>query len=54
MGVLARQISLEVIPVCLLVVYAGLVGFYLLAARSSIVKSAPVTPGIEPAESAGR
>ncbi len=31
MGVLARQISLEVIPVCLLAVYAGLFGFYILA-----------------------
>lgn len=33
MGVLARQISLEVIPVCLLAVYAGLLGFYLLAVK---------------------
>ncbi len=33
MGVLARQLSLEVIPVCLLAVYAGLAGFYSLAAR---------------------
>jgi fucose permease len=33
MGVLARQISLEVIPVCLLAVYAGLFGFYVLAVR---------------------
>lgn len=31
MGVLARQISLEIIPVCLLVVYAGLFGCYVLA-----------------------
>lgn len=31
MGVLARQISLEVIPVCLLVIYAGLFGVYLMA-----------------------
>jgi fucose permease len=31
LGVLARQVSLEVIPVCLLVVYAGLFGVYLLA-----------------------
>jgi len=31
MGVLARQLSLEVIPVCLLAVYAGLLGFYILA-----------------------
>lgn len=35
MGVLARQISLEVIPLCLLAVYAGLLGFYLLAMRTS-------------------
>jgi len=34
MGVLARQFSLEVIPVCLLVVYAGLFGFYTLATRT--------------------
>jgi fucose permease len=33
MGVLADQLSLEVIPVCLLAVYAGLLGFYLLAVR---------------------
>jgi len=33
-GVLARQISLEIIPVCLLVVYAGLLGFYILASKS--------------------
>ncbi len=31
MGVLARNISLEVIPVCLLVVYAGLLGVFILA-----------------------
>jgi fucose permease len=31
MGVLARRVSLEIIPVCLLVVYAGLFGFYILA-----------------------
>jgi fucose permease len=34
MGVFARQISLEVIPICLLIVYAGLFGLYMLAARS--------------------
>lgn len=33
MGVLARQISLEVIPVILLVVYAVLLAFYLLSIR---------------------
>lgn len=54
MGVLARQISLEVIPVGLLIVYAGLVGFYLLAVRSSIAKITPVTPGIKHAEPSGQ
>jgi fucose permease len=34
MGVFARQISLEIIPICLLIVYAGLFGLYLLAVRS--------------------
>ncbi len=34
MGVLAQQISLEVIPAGLLAVYAGLLGFYILATRS--------------------
>jgi hypothetical protein len=33
MGVFARQVSLEIIPVCLLVVYAALFGCYMLAAR---------------------
>jgi fucose permease len=33
MGVLARQVSLEIIPVCLLAVYAGLLGAYLLAVK---------------------
>jgi hypothetical protein len=31
-GMLARQVSPEIIPVCLLVVYVGLFGFYILAA----------------------
>jgi hypothetical protein len=31
MGVLARQSSLEVIPVCLLAVYAGLLVVYVLS-----------------------
>lgn len=35
MGVLARRLSLEVIPVCLLAVYAALFGCYVLAARGS-------------------
>jgi fucose permease len=34
MGVLARRISLEIIPVILLAIYAGLLGFYILAAKS--------------------
>jgi fucose permease len=34
MGVFARQISLEVIPIGLLIVYAGLFALYILAARS--------------------
>ncbi|CAG0985081.1 Glucose/mannose transporter GlcP [Anaerolineales bacterium] len=33
MGVFARRVSLEVIPICLLVVYAGLFGVYMLAVR---------------------
>jgi hypothetical protein len=33
MGVLARQLSLEVIPVCLLLVYTALGGCYWLASR---------------------
>lgn len=33
MGVLARQISLEIIPIGLLAVYAGLFGFYVLAMK---------------------
>lgn len=43
MGVLARRMSLEIIPVCLLVVYAGLLGFYLLAVRSRKTRVAPVS-----------
>jgi len=38
MGVLARQVSLEVIPVMLLAVYAGLFGLYLLANKIKIAK----------------
>ena len=34
MGVFARQISLEIIPIGLLIVYAGLFGLYMLAVRS--------------------
>ncbi len=35
LGVLARQFSLEVVPLCLVVVFTGLFGLYTLAARSS-------------------
>jgi fucose permease len=35
MGIFARQVSLEVIPVMLLVVYAGLFGLYFLAKRNA-------------------
>jgi fucose permease len=46
MGVLARQISLEVIPVCLLAVYAGLCGLYLLAIKPRRMEAATVSaPG---------
>jgi fucose permease len=38
MGMLAQRISLEVIPICLLAVYAFLFGFYLLAMKSRRVK----------------
>jgi fucose permease len=33
-GVLARQLSLEIIPACMALVFAGLIGLYLLAVRS--------------------
>jgi len=33
-GVLARQLSLEVIPICMEVVFAGLIGLYVLAVKS--------------------
>lgn len=36
MGVFARQVSLEVIPLCLLAVYAGLFGLYMLAVRTAV------------------
>lgn len=42
MGVLARHISLEVIPVCLLAVYAGLTGFYVLAVKHRKMQAATV------------
>jgi hypothetical protein len=49
MGMLARQVSLEIIPVCLLVVYAGLSGFYILAAMNPSKKTIPVPAPGEPA-----
>ena len=42
MGMLARQVSLEVIPVFLLVVYTGLFGFYILATMNSMAKTMTV------------
>lgn len=54
MGILARHISLEVIPVYLLAVYAGLFGFYLLAAKArqsqteSVVQSHAAERVVEP------
>ncbi|MFL7838772.1 MAG: MFS transporter [Candidatus Promineifilaceae bacterium] len=47
MGVLARQISLEIIPVSLLVVYAGLSACYILAVMNSQTKTtkAPASSG---------
>jgi fucose permease len=35
-GVLARQISLEIVPICMSVVFAGLFGLYTLAVKSSL------------------
>jgi fucose permease len=42
MGMLARQVSLETIPLVLLVVYAGLFGFYILAAMHPNTKAVTV------------
>jgi fucose permease len=47
MGMLARQVSLEIIPVCLLVVYAGLFGFYILAAMNPLAGAVTVPAGAE-------
>jgi len=44
MGILARQISLEVIPVYLLVVYAALLGVYLLAIQPQM-RQVPLSEG---------
>jgi fucose permease len=35
MGVLARRVSLEIIPICMAIVFVGLFGLYMLAIRSS-------------------
>ena len=35
MGILARQVSLEIIPICMAIVFAGLFGLYTLAVKSS-------------------
>lgn len=43
MGVLARRISLEIIPICLLGVYAGLFIVYVLASRPRKVQPATVS-----------
>jgi fucose permease len=48
MGVLARQFSLEVIPLCLLAVYGSLLGVYLLTLR--LRRPAPETPAEPVAE----
>lgn len=47
MGVLARQFSLEIIPICLLAVYVGLLGFYLLtlSLHKKQAKTAGLTVG---------
>ena len=42
MGVLARQISLEVIPICLLAVYAELAGVFLVASRVRKAEQSPL------------
>jgi fucose permease len=49
MGMLARQVSLEVIPVCLLAVYAGLFGFYVLAVMYPKSKALAAPASSEPA-----
>lgn len=46
MGVLGRRISLEIIPLFLLAVYAGLFGFYLLEMRYRATKAARFTHAI--------
>jgi fucose permease len=43
MGILARRVSLEIIPVFLLGLYAALLGFYLLATRLKKTSATPVS-----------
>jgi len=38
-GILARRISLEVVPLCLLVLLAGLIGLYAAAMRGGETES---------------
>jgi fucose permease len=44
LGVLARQVSLEVIPICLMVLYGALFGLYTLAVMSRKTRAASVSP----------
>jgi fucose permease len=53
MGVLARQISLEIIPICLLAVYAALFGFYVMAVRPGKRQSAAAAAPTEQAADHG-
>src|SRR5512139_3113967 len=49
MGMLARQVSLEIIPVSLLAVYGGLFGFYVLALMYPKSKALAASVSSEPA-----
>ncbi|HYF62670.1 MAG TPA: MFS transporter, partial [Herpetosiphonaceae bacterium] len=53
MGVLASRISLEIIPLFLLAVYAGLFGLNLFAARLRPAPAEPAAAGLERVETAG-
>ncbi|MFZ5518467.1 MAG: MFS transporter [Candidatus Zhuqueibacterota bacterium] len=46
MGVLARHVSLEIIPVSLLLVYTSLLGIYILAVRSRKIQAALISAPI--------
>jgi fucose permease len=50
LGVLAQQISLEIIPACLLAVYAGLLGLYLITVRPRSALAAPAAARAEQAD----